>query len=300
MKTRISKLISLVFILGGFMLNAQIGGNQVYQNQSNSHNRNPVQTTGIYSTDSTLIVTSTVLLNQKADHYLISIGVHQTEKTVIEANKNIDLRIDNVLGRLKGLGIGKNDYYIDFISETKIYDHKIVDREIIEYFDGFNIRKNIIIKINDLQSIDKIIRYCSEQEIFDIIKVDYVSKDIELVNEVLFAEALKMIQKRKALFEQNSSVKLSGRFRLGSENFKIYYPKNLYKQYNEAFESSVVNTHYLSNYIQKEVRKEKTFYYDGVEAELGVDKIIDDISPAVGIQYVMTVVVIYDFKKGND
>lgn len=282
------------------MLNAQIGGNQVYQNQSNSHNRNPVQTTGIYSTDSTLIVTSTVLLNQKADHYLISIGVHQTEKTVIEANKNIDLRIDNVLGRLKGLGIGKNDYYIDFISETKIYDHKIVDREIIEYFDGFNIRKNIIIKINDLQSIDKIIRYCSEQEIFDIIKVDYVSKDIELVNEVLFAEALKMIQKRKALFEQNSSVKLSGRFRLGSENFKIYYPKNLYKQYNEAFESSVVNTHYLSNYIQKEVRKEKTFYYDGVEAELGVDKIIDDISPAVGIQYVMTVVVIYDFKKGND
>jgi len=71
----------------------------------------------------------------------------------------------------------------------------------------------------------------------------------------------------------------------------------LYKQYNEAFESSYVNNYYGSSYLKKEVRKERTFYYDGIESEIGVDKIIDDISPMIGIQYVIEVVITYDLKK---
>lgn len=299
MKNITTIIISLLFMVGNFSLNAQIGGNQVYQNQSNSNTRNPVETSSIYSTDSTLVVTSKVLLNQKADSYLITIGVQQSGKTVIQTNQSINSRIDKVLIKIRSLGVSKNDVYVDFISETKNYDHKITEREIIEYFDSFNIRKNIIVKTKDLKIIDKIIDYCSEEEIYDIIKVDYVSKDIESINKTLFAEALKIIQKKKKVFEENSSIELSENYRLASENFQIYYPKNLYKQYNEAFESSLVNTYYSSNYIKKEVRKEKTFYYDGVETELGIDKIMDEISPAIGIQYVITIKVIYQLNNDN-
>lgn len=292
-------LFSLVFLLGNLSVNAQHSGNQVYQNQSQSYNRNPVTTQSISSTDSTLIITSKVLLNQKADNYLLTIGVNQSAKTVLEASQIINSRIEKVISKSKGLGIGKNDIYVDFISETKNYDHNITDREITEYLDGFNIRKNIIVKTKDLQTIDKIINFCSEQEIHDIIKVDYVTKDIEMIQKDLFAEALKIIQKKKSNFEKNSSIAISNNYRLAAENLKIYYPKNLYKQYNEAFETSLVTTNYNSSFLKKEVRKEKTFYYDGVETEVGVDKIIDNISPIVGIQYVIEVKVIYEL-KGND
>jgi hypothetical protein len=98
-------------------------------------------------------------------------------------------------------------------------------------------------------------------------------------------------------FSDNSSIELTDKYRIVSESFKIYYPKNLYKQYTEAFETSLVNNYYSSNYIKKEVRKERTFYYDGINTKIGVDKIIDEISPVVGIQYLFELVITYDLKK---
>jgi uncharacterized protein YggE len=303
MKYRNTLVISLLLAFGSLNLSAQVGGNQIYQNQSNgynnsytNYNRTPVETQSIYTTDSTLVVTSKVLLIKKAERYLITVGVNQNAKTVNEANQKITTRINNTIKKVKLLGISAEDCYVDFISQTKTYDHKIVEREIIEFFDGFNLRKNIAFETSDLSLIDRVIEACAEAEIYDIIKVDYISADLETVNNTLFDEAFKIANKKKSRFQKHSSIQLSGSYKLAIENFKTYYPKNLYKQYSEAFETSTVNT-YNSSYITKTVRKEKTFYYEGIETEMGADKIVDDISPIIGIQYVITIVVIYDLKK---
>lgn len=294
----IIKIAILIFNLIIFSnLNAQIGGNQIYQKQSITYNRNAVETKPIYSTDTTLVVTSKVLLNKNAEYYIVTVGVNSIAKTVIEANKITDNKIENVINKLKKIGITKSDLYIDFVSETKIYDHTIADREIKEYFDGFSIRKNLIIKTSELSNIDKIIDYCSEEEIYDIVKVDYRSEDLEKINKELFDEALKISGTKVKRFSEKSSIPLSENYRIVSESFKIYYPKNLYKQYNEAYETSLVNNYYSSSYIKKEVRKERTFYYDGIDTEIGVDKIIDNISPIIGIQYVLELVITYDLEK---
>lgn len=294
MKTISMLIFSLVIISN---LNAQIGGNQIYQNQSINYNRTPVETKSIYSTDSTLVVSSKVLLNESAESYVLTIGVKSIAKTVIEANQITDKKIENVINKVKKLGISKNDLYVDFVSETKMYDHNINDREIKEYFDGFSIRKNLIIKTTKLSNIDTIIDYCSEQEIYDIIKVDYKSKDLEEINNKLFDKTLKITEKKVKRFSKNSSIQLTGNYRIASESFKIYYPKNLYKQYNEAFETSLVKNDYSRSYIKKDVRKERTFYYDGIDTKIGIDKIIDEISPIIGIQYIFELVIIYDLKK---
>lgn len=280
--------------------NGQIGGNQLYQNQSINYNRNAVETKSIYSTDSTLVVTSKVLLNKKAEFYVITIGVNSFAKTVIEANQRTNNKIEKIIDNVKKLGITKNDLYVDFISETKMYDHTITDREIKEYFDGFSIRKNLIIKTTEISNIDKIIDHCSEQEVYDIVKVDYKSEDLERINQELFDEALKISKTKVERFSKNSSIQFTKNYKIVSELFKIHYPKNLYKQYNEAFETSLVNSYYSSSYIKKEVRKERTFYYDGIDTEIGFDKIIDEILPVVGIQYVLELVIIYDLENNND
>ncbi|MEX0598913.1 MAG: SIMPL domain-containing protein [Candidatus Paceibacterota bacterium] len=297
MMNRIKLLTVIICVMIFSNLNAQIGGNQVYQKQSTNYNRTPVETKSIYSTDSTLVVTSKILLNKSAESYLITIGVNSIAKTVKEANQLTNSKIENVTDKIKNLGISKRDIYIDFVSETKMYDYRITDREIQEYFDGFSIRKNLIIKTTKLTDIDKIVDYCSEQEIYDIVKVDYRSEDLEKINKELFDEALNISKTKTKRFSDNSSIQLSENFRIVSESFKIYFPKNLYKEYNEAFETSLVNNYYSSSYITKEVRKERTFYYDGIETEVGADKIIDEISQIVGIQYVIELVTTYDLKK---
>ena len=297
MKNKMKSLTVIISLMIFSNLNAQVGGNQVYQEQSASYNRNAVETKSIYSTDSTLVVTSKVLLNKSAESYIITVGVNSIAKTVKEANQLTNSKIENVTDKIKKLGISKRDIYIDFVAETKMYDHKVTDKEIQEYFDGFSIRKNLIIKTTQLSDIDKIVDYCSEQEIYDIVKVDYRSEDIEKINKELFDEALNISKTKTKRFSDNSSIQLTENYRIVSESFKIYFPKNLYKQYDEAFETSLVKNYYSSSYIKRKVRKERTFYYDGIETEIGVDKIIDEISPVVGIQYVIELVITYDLKK---
>ena len=297
MKNKINNSLLLFSLIVFSSLSAQIAGNQVYQNQSIIYNRNPVETKPIYSTDSTLVVTSKVLLNKIAESYIVTVGVSSIKKTVVEANHDANRKIENIINKLIKSGFAEDDFYVDFVSETKMYDHTISDREIQEYFDGFSIRKNLIIKTSKLSNIDKIIEFCSQHEVYDIIKVDYQSKDLEKINYELFDEALKISDTKVKRFMKNSSIEHTGNHRIESESFKIFYPKNLYKKYDEAYETSHVNNNYSSTYIHKQVRKERTFYYDGIDTEVGVDKIIDEISPVVGIQYILELVVVYDLKK---
>jgi len=143
MKDKI-KIFTFVISLMMFLnLKAQIGGNQVYRKQSGNYNRTTVETKSIYSTDSTLVVKSKVLLNKSADFYIITIGVNSIAKTVVEANQITNKKIKKVTDKIKNLGIAKNDIYIDFVSETKMYDHTITDKEIKEYLDILVLEKTL-------------------------------------------------------------------------------------------------------------------------------------------------------------
>jgi len=292
-------IIVSVFTILSFNLFSQIAGNQVYRKNNQNYNRNPIQKRNIISTDSTLIISAKVLLNKEADYYSISIGVIQEGKTVVECMDKINTRISSVKKGFNKIGVKNENIDVDFISETKVYDHNIEGKIITEYLVGYEIKKNIILKTKNLSAIEKIINICSKEEIFDIIKVDYINTDVEAINTFLFEQAITIIKSKKERFIKNSSIKLTDKYRIVSENFNTYYPKNLYKQYNEAFETSTVNNYYSSyiSYIRKDIRKSSTYYYDGVEFEISVDKIIDEVSPKIGIQYVMVIQMIYELEK---
>ncbi len=277
---------------------AQIGGNQVYNtNSSNNSTSSPILNNSINSTDSTLTIGGSILFAKKADYYLFTLGVKDHSKTVVECNKKLNNRIDAFLADLKGIGINEDDLYIDFVSQIRVYDHEIEGNTVTEFFDGFVIRKNIIIQITDLNKIENIIELASLREFYDIIKVEYYNDDVEAIYDDLFKEVMEIIEEKKARFLKYSSVDMGKKYRIASVNFTKYNPKSSYAQYNEAFETSSVTTRYTRDYIKKDVRKEKTFYYEGAENKLGVDRIKDDISPVVGIQYVMGVSVIYEIEK---
>ncbi|OJJ19598.1 hypothetical protein BKI52_22595 [marine bacterium AO1-C] len=297
--SKIQFIFILVFISN--LAVAQVGGNQVYQANRNNSRNHPlhysINNHSISSTDSTLIVGATVLLNKKADYYLFTLSAKANNKTVIQCNKNLNRRIGAFMKDIAKKGINRKNVYVDFVSQIKVYDHKIEGEHIIEFFDGFEIRKNIIIKLKDLNLVDEIIELASKQSFFDIVKLDYHNQEVDKIYDQLFDDAMKIIGKKKAKFLKNSNVSVQEKYRIASVNLAKYLPKNMYNKYDEAFASSTVNTHYSRSYIKKEVRKEKTFYYDGIDNNLLVDKVIDNLSPIVGIQYLMSISVIYRLNK---
>ena len=273
----------------------QVGGNQVYRN--NNSGSAPVASNNIYSTDSTLVVRASVLLNKQADHYYMTIGVKEEGETVAGCSRKLNNRIASLMSGLKAIGVKEEESYVDFISQTRIYGHKIEGNTVTEFLEGFEIRKNLIVKLRSLELIGQAIALSAEQGVYDIVKVEYRNDDTEKIYDQLFDEAIGVIEKKKQQFARHSSVRVSDTYRVIKDDFRIYNPQGQYRQYDEAYETSAVDLDYSRNHIKKEVRKDRTFYYEGAQNYVGVDIVLDDISPVVGIQYILELSMIYELEK---
>ncbi len=281
-------------------LNAQISGNQVYGSNStyyggsNNYLNQAIQKRSVSTNDSTLNITVSILLNKVADSYMVTVGVNQEAETALECNKAINTRISNLKKSLLPFEVEEKDVYVDFISQTKIYDYELGDKQAQQFMSGYEIKKNIIIRITDIDYIDQLIELAAKQDIFDIVKVDYVDADIDATYNQLYKEALTLLKSRKKLYLESSDIKLDGSSSIFGDNFYAISPKTQYKKY-EAFETSnltVYRANYSDNYLQKETRKQTTFYYDGIQAS-GFDKIINGDIPKVGLQYVFSLNMVY-------
>lgn len=297
----IIKTLPITFLLlFPFFTYSQISGNQAYGNNYNSYNssdRNKALQS-IRTTDSTLVISTRVLMNKEPDFYFVSLGISQEGKTIQEGLDLINGRIDNLTNKLNSIGVKKKDYYVDFVSQAKIYDYKIGEKQAEQFDDGFEIKKNIIIKLNDLDKFDQLIELASEQKIFDIIKVDYRNDDVNSVYSEMYKTSIELIENKKKLYLTTNTQKVFDKQRIVSDNFYSIYPNSQYKKY-QAYETSDLNVYtknYSANYIKKELRKSTTFYYDGAEIS-GFDKILNADNPTIGIQYFLELTIVYEITE---
>lgn len=302
MKTQVSYLngkinwIILALVLTFSVAQAQISGNQIYGNNrynENNYNQNGLPNNTVVSiNDNHLTVTVKMLLNKKADGFVITLGLNQEDETVSGCSKKINTRIDGFLDKIKALGIKKENCYIDFISQTKIYDFN-ANLETAQQIDkGFEIKKNIIITTSNANSLEKLIAIASDFKIHDIIKVEYFNNDINAIHNSLFDEALVLAEAKKIRYMKSFGKRVIGT-PSATEEFATVFPKTQYKMY-QAFESAEIETNYnnRNQYLKKIARKNKTFYYDGISSA-GFDKVINPNQTEVGIQYVLTLTMTY-------
>ena len=181
---------------------AQISGNQIYKDKNNTYHRNENTTIintspNITMNDSMLFITTKVLLNQKADQFLITLGVNEESNSSISCDNQINNRISDFISKLKYFGIKKEAISVDFISQSKIYDNQFIRDTIKEYEKGFEIKKNIIIATNRLENIDIIIKTAKEIKNYDTVKVDYLNDNLTANHDEIFDEALKIYKSKK-------------------------------------------------------------------------------------------------------
>jgi uncharacterized protein YggE len=290
------KLIIALFLLNVLSVSAQISGNQVYgKNNYNGNNYNQESlpnNSKVSINDNVLSVSVKILLNKKADGFVMMLGLNEEDETVAGCSKKITARITGFIEKMKSLGVKKENVYIDFISQTKIYDFEVNGMNSEQIEKGFEIKKNIIVSTSNVTSLEKIIALASDFEIHDVIKVEYYNNETDAIHNSLFDEALVLAEAKKVRYMKAFGKRIIGTPN-ATEEFATVFPKTQYNTY-QAFETAEIQTNYnnRSPYLKKIARKNKTFYYDGISSA-GFDKVINPNQTEVGIQYVMTITMHY-------
>ena len=290
------KLIIALLLLNVLSVSAQISGNQVYgKNNYNGNNYNQESlpnNSKVSINDNVLSVSVKILLNKKADGFVMTLGLNEEDETVAGCSKKITTRITGFIEKMKSLGVKKENVYIDFISQTKIYDFEVNGMNSEQIEKGFEIKKNIIVTTSNVNSLEKIIALASDFEIHDVIKVEYYNNETDAIHNSLFDEALVLAEAKKIRYMKAFGKRIIGT-PTATEEFATVFPKTQYNTY-QAFETAEIQTNYnnRSPYLKKIARKNKTFYYDGISSA-GFDKVINPNQTEVGIQYVMTITMHY-------
>ena len=290
------KLIIALLLLNVLSVSAQISGNQVYgKNNYNGNNYNQEtlpNNSKVSINDNVLSVSVKILLNKKADGFVMTLGLNEEDETVAGCSKKITARITGFIEKMKSLGVKKENVYIDFISQTKIYDFEVNGMNSEQIEKGFEIKKNIIVSTSNVTSLEKIIALASDFEIHDVIKVEYYNNETDAIHNSLFDEALVLAEAKKIRYMKAFGKRIIGT-PTATEEFATVFPKTQYNTY-QAFETAEIQTNYnnRSPYLKKIARKNKTFYYDGISSA-GFDKVINPNQTEVGIQYIMTITMHY-------
>lgn len=279
-------LLVLVFFVNsnGF---AQEAGNRIYGNQGGSNSlRKPNTNEGNLLTDfedTFFQIEASVLINLQPDSFVVVFGVQKEASSAKESFQKVDDQIDDFINALSGIAITKNDIYIDFIAQNKVYDYRVEGDIAEQFLAGFETKKTVAVRYKNRDSFEKITRAAINQQIFDLIKVDYIVRDFDSIREKLFDQATKVIKSKESKYTSAFGMTIKP-LALDVEKYDAFYPGERYESY-KAFESGAAST---TNYRDRKtivtLRKNTTFYYEPINGSK-FDKVLNPIGLEPTVQF---------------
>jgi uncharacterized protein YggE len=238
-----------------------------------------------------------VLMNVKADEYVAVFGIMHEGETLAECGKKMDATIKTFLAELKKVGSSDKDVYVDFITHNKIYGYQVQADFLQEKLVGFELKKNVAIRYTDSAQFDKIAQAAAKAEIFDLIKVDYIVKDIAGIQEKLMDEAARIAKNKMTRYEKLLGVRLQAPVQLYAEKSAVHYPTTMYDSYTayEAEEVRLPETK-TKKYTVRNLRKSSTFFFNPLNAD-GFDAVINPVIVEPVVQFTMHLKMKYDVEQ---
>lgn len=256
----------LLFVSANF---AQEAGNRVYGNRGNTDEpvrrrmpnlpKTTVDSVSVDAANQTIthyqFIDVKVLTTVEAKEYTAVFGMAQEAATVPEANRKLEKQIGDFRAGLNALGIAPNDTYVDFITQNRVYDYTVKGNTAREKVSGFQIKQNFIVRYKDRKILEKIVALAAQNEIFDLVKVDYVVGDLSQIKAQMVDEAVRIIKNKESDFGK-VGIKLTP-ISVSNEQFDVFQPFEAYNGY-KAFEAGEVDNVYRT--VEK--RKNSTFYFE--------------------------------------
>lgn len=293
-------LITLVSAVTGF---AQASGNIGYsQSGGNARaeqiekNKRALTKEEMPPSATSMFIDASILMNVKADEFVAVFGISQECATVAECNQKIDATIGEFSSKLKSLGVGRDDYYVDFAAQNKIYGFSVTGSIAKENLVGFELKKNISIHYKDEMLLDKLVIAASEAKIFDLIKVDYIVKDASPVQNRLNEEAARIIKQKVARNEKLLGIKLLPPAQVYAEKPSVYFPTEMYDSYTAYESEDIGSDYYRDKYTVQRARKSRTFFFNALNAD-GFDLVVNPIVIEPVVQYTLYVKVKFEIDQ---
>lgn len=261
------KLFLPILILGFINALAQESGNVNYgknRYQPQVQNMNNIMSTN----GDEIHIAIRGIYNEKPSLYSATFSIVQVGTSLEE----IDALMNEKINVIKA-GIKASDPAIevitDMISFVPVYEYE-VSKKIFskktynEKPAGYEMKKNLIIKYKT-PVLDKIVSICAMQEVYDLVKVDYVITNLEAIQAKLQARTLEEYNNKLKYYALLLGEDLGPKKKTIGENYNLVYPVESYSNYT-AFSRSQLP--YSRNSVVNEVVKNETSYYNPVMVKL--------------------------------
>ena len=245
-----------------------------------------------------LLATVSGMANIKADSCVAIFSVSQTAKTAEEVNSLIDGRINQAVEQIRNKT--KTRIYIDMISFVPVYEYE-VDKKIFskktynEVPAGFELKKNIHIKYSNPNHLNEIVTILSASEIYDLVRVDYFSNNMEEVKRELMTKARTLMQEKLKTYQLLLGKKLDTLEKQIADGYKAVLPVEMYRSY-QAYNSSSLNATKAKMVSQAD--KSTTLYYQPV-IDKEFDFVINPIvfEPVIQVMYEIKLNIVLEKEK---
>ncbi|HAS45122.1 MAG TPA: hypothetical protein DCS93_31860 [Microscillaceae bacterium] len=295
--------LGLILLMTTEALAQEVGNayNRNAQYNRNRSYRSSFSPQSIVVNDSTMLVTARVLKYVEADEYVAVFGLAVEAPTVLQCNTKIDQQLEGFVKDLQKNGIKPSDYYIDVVTQNQVYgfDYNATTKVAKEKREGFELKKNIAIRYRKNTMLSRLVKLAATHQIFDLIKVDYLIDNQMTVYEALWAEARKIIERKKNNYLKNTRIKLASRSMVAFEKFGAHRPISMYRSYQAGKAASLINyNRNRRNYTQINLRKLKTVYYDPPNDSF-YDKVLDKNPIKPMLQYDLQIQMRYEILKDD-
>ncbi|WP_103071144.1 SIMPL domain-containing protein [Aquimarina sediminis] len=270
-------IIYIFLIFSTPFVNAQIKGNATTISRQNIIATEELANAAIYEdqiqqfrqkdlvTNPIITIDAKVLNNIVADSYTAIFNIVQIGKTSQETNTLMKERIAKVKEDLQTNGIADEDVIIDVISFVPVYEtvieKKLFSKKYNEVPKGFELQQNIHIKFTKVNQFEKILSSCANNEIYNLVKVDYYINDVQSIYRQLRTEILKTL-KEKQQFYADLGFDITSYHPTIADTKYCHFPKEFYKNY-QAFNSTSLETFSKKKGIAT-AKKQTTYYYDPI------------------------------------
>jgi uncharacterized protein YggE len=243
-----------------------------------------------------MFVDANVLMNVKADEYVAAFGVVQEGETLAECSRKMEATVKELAGALKPMGVGDDDLFVDFVAQNKIYGFEVMGDIAREKLVGFELKKNVLIHYRDRSLLDKIVLAAARSQVFDLIKVDYIVKDTQRVQDRLMEEAARVIKQKASRYERLLGIKLRPPAQVYAERPAVHYPTRMYDAYTAYESEEMGSAAYRQKYTTQAARKSRTFFFNGLDAD-GFDDVINPVVVEPPVQFTLYLKVKYEVEQ---
>ena len=211
-------------------------------------------------------VTFTVnaLNNAKPDAFTAIFSVIQIGATAKEAEAKFQDRVKPFLTAIQSKGVTTEDVFTDMVSFKPLYEvqteKKLFSKTYNEIPTGFEVQKNIHIRYRNAALINDIITLAAEQEIYDLIQVQYFVDDSERIRRDLRDRALRFVVDQQAAYRALHVVTDTLVCAI-SENFNVKDPNEQYTRY-QSYTSQAVEAIHAKGAEVKQPQHPATAFYD--------------------------------------